>query len=93
LLGSLDRALVYVKGVVLKDPGELPTGDIKRFVKKSLEGAIFPLQIKSLKNGIDDAVHALNIHKANHGCGPPSYYDEITLNHIGGAQFAPQVLG
>ena len=56
---------------------------------KNLEGAVFPVQVKSLEDGIDDAIHTLNIHEADHRPGSPAYFDETTLNQIGGAQFTP----
>jgi hypothetical protein len=58
-------------------------------VCKKLEGAIFPLQVKSLEDGIDDAVHALNIHKTDHGPGPPPDFDETTFDDVGSAQLTP----
>src|SRR5271157_5788419 len=57
------------------------------------EGAGFPFQIESLENGVDDAIHALDIHKAHHGPGTPSYFHEAALDHIGGPELAPQVPG
>lgn len=42
---------------------------------------------------MDDSIYALDIHKAHHGVGPPSYLDEAALDHVAGAQFTPQVLG
>ena len=33
------------------------------------EGAGFPFQVESLEDGVDDAVHALDIHKARHWPG------------------------
>jgi hypothetical protein len=33
---------------------------------KKLEGAVFPFQIKSLEDGVDDSIH---VDKANHGSG------------------------
>jgi hypothetical protein len=69
------------------------TGVMSSRLCKNLEGAIFPFQVKSLENGMDNAIHALHIHKADHGPGPPTYFDKTTLDHVGGAQFSPQVLG
>src|SRR5712692_8092324 len=44
------------------------------------EGAGFPFQIESLEDGVDDAVHALDIHKANHGPGAASHLHEAALD-------------
>jgi len=60
---------------------------------KNLEGAIFPFQVKSLEDGINDAIHTSHIHETNHWPGPPTYFDKTTLNDVGGAQFTPQMLG
>jgi hypothetical protein len=49
---------------------------------KQVEGVGFPFQVESLEDGVDDAIHALDIDKADHRPGPPSYFDEaasITL--------------
>src|SRR2546428_13956346 len=55
------------------------------------EGAGFPFQVESLEDGIDDAVHALDIYEADHGPGATAHLHETALDHIGGAQLAPQV--
>ena len=60
---------------------------------KYREGAGFPFQVESLEDGLDDAVDALYIHKANHGAGSSAHFDEAALNHVGGAQFPLQVAG
>ena len=57
------------------------------------EGAGFPFQVKSLENGVEDAVDTGYIHKTNHGPGAAAHFDEAALDHVGGAQFAPQVPG
>src|SRR5207249_800795 len=44
---------------------------------------------ESLENGVDDAVHAFDIHEAHHGASAAANFDEAALDHIGGAQFAP----
>ncbi len=36
---------------------------------KKPEGAIFSFPVESLENGVDDSIHALHVHKANHGPG------------------------
>src|SRR6266851_9632589 len=57
------------------------------------EGAGFPFQIESLEDGVDNAVHTFYVHKAHHGPGPASHFHEAALDHVGGAQFPPQVPG
>ena len=44
-------------------------GDVK-LLGKSLKGAVFRFQIKSLKNGTDDSIHALYIPNTHHRSGP-----------------------
>src|SRR5579875_3175815 len=60
---------------------------------KYAEGAVFPFQIESLEDGVDDAVHGLHVDEANHGPGSSTHFDEAAFDDIGGAQLAPQVLG
>src|ERR1700752_427099 len=60
---------------------------------KKVEGAGFPFQVESLEDGVDDGVHAFEVDKAHHGSGSASHLDEAALDHIAGAQFAPQVPG
>src|SRR5581483_2145157 len=57
------------------------------------EGAGFPFQIESLKNGVDDSVHALDVDEADHGPGATAYLHKAALDNVGGAQLAPQVRG
>src|SRR5271165_6615154 len=57
------------------------------------EGAGFPFQVESLEDGVDDAIHALDVHKAHHGPGAPPYFHEAALDHIGRPELAPQVAG
>src|ERR1700733_2640187 len=75
----------------------LVSTDIRKVTSSCLckyrEGAGFPFQVESLEDGVDDAVDALYIHKANHGAGSSAHFDEAALNHVGGAQFPPQVAG
>jgi len=47
-----------------------------------------PLLIESLKNRIDDSLHAGHIDEY-HGPGAPPDFDEAMLDGIGGAQLAP----
>src|SRR6266849_9973856 len=57
------------------------------------EGAGFPFQIESLEDGVNDSIHAFYVDKAHHGAGSPSHFYEAALDHVGGAQFPPQVPG
>ena len=34
---------------------------------KNPEGAVFPIQVKTLEDGIDDSIHALYIDETDHG--------------------------
>src|ERR1700740_1479799 len=60
---------------------------------KKLEGAVFPFQVKSLKDGVDDPVHAFHVDEADHGPGAAPDFHEAALDDVGGAQALPQVLG
>lgn len=50
----------------------MPAVSSSRFCKNS-EGAVFPFQAESLEDGVDDAVHRLDVDEANHGPGTPSF--------------------
>jgi hypothetical protein len=52
---------------------------------KRLEAAIFPFQVESLENGVNDSIHALHVHKANHGQGAAPDFHEAALNDVGGS--------
>jgi hypothetical protein len=52
---------------------------------KKLEGAIFPFQIESLENGVNDSVHALHVHKANHGPGAAPDFHKAALDDVSGS--------
>jgi len=58
-----------------------------------VEGAGFPFPVESLEDGVDDAIHALDIYKTDHGPSPPPHFHDAALDDVGGAQFAPQVPG
>ena len=60
---------------------------------KKLEGAVFPFQVEPLEDGVNDAVHALDVDEADHGPGSASDFDEAALDDIGGAELAPQMPG
>ena len=60
---------------------------------KYREGAGFPFQVESLEDGVDDAVDAFDVDKANHGPGAAAHFDKTAFDYIGGAEFARQVPG
>jgi hypothetical protein len=41
-----------------------------------LKGAVFPFQVKSLENEVDDLLHAVHVNKADHGAGAALYFHE-----------------
>jgi hypothetical protein len=43
-------------------------------------GAGFPFQIEPLENGVNDAVSALDVHEADHGSSPLTYFNEEAPN-------------
>ena len=49
---------------------------------KNLEGAIFPLQVEAVEDGIDNAVHAFDIHKADHWPGAAPHLHEQALDNV-----------
>lgn len=60
---------------------------------KKLEGAVFPLRIELVKDRIDHPVHALDVHKADHGPSSPPHLHKAALDHIGGAPLALEMSG
>src|SRR6516165_4206711 len=57
---------------------------------KNLEGTIFPLQIETLKDRVDDAVDTGHVNKAHHGSSSASDFHETTLDHVDSTQLPPQ---
>ena len=51
------------------------------------EGAVFPFQVESVEDGVEDAVHTFNVHKTNHGTGSAPHFDKAALDDIRGPQF------
>jgi len=51
---------------------------------KQLEGAVFPLRMKSVRDRISDPVHARQVHKADPGPGSPAAFDAAAFHHLGG---------
>src|SRR4051794_39371614 len=60
---------------------------------KNAEGAVFPFQVETLEDGVDDSVHGFDVDEADHGPRSSPDFDETALDDIGGTQLAPQVLG
>src|SRR3989304_433697 len=58
---------------------------------KQLEGAVFPLWIHPVKDREYDAIHALEVDKANHRSSAAPNLHETALDDVGGAQFSPQM--
>ena len=54
---------------------------MSRDLCKLVKGARAPLQVKSVKDGEDNPLHALHIHKAHHRAGTTADFDEASLNH------------
>src|ERR1700731_1048716 len=59
---------------------------------KKAEGVVLPLLVESVKDGIEDSLHALHVGEQDHGPGAPANFDEATLDGVGSAQLAPQRL-
>jgi hypothetical protein len=53
-------------------------------------GELAPLQVKPLKDGEDNPLHALHVHETHHRSGPLSHFDEVLLNHIDRPKLAPK---
>jgi hypothetical protein len=49
--------------------------------------------LKRWKDGVDDAIHALRVHEADHGPSTTANLRETAFDDIGGAQLLPQVSG
>src|SRR5579864_734041 len=60
---------------------------------KKVEGAVFPFQVESLEDGVDDAVDALHVDEADHGPSSAANFHEAAFDDIGGAHLLPQVAG
>jgi hypothetical protein len=63
-------------------------------VKKAERGVPpFVLLAVTIEDRIDDPIHAVDIHEANHRSRPAGNLDKATLHHVGGLQAAPKMLG
>jgi len=60
---------------------------------KYAERTVFPFQVESLEDGVDDSVHELHVDEADHGAGAAANFDETAFDDVGGAQLAPQMFG
>ena len=49
-----------------------------------------PLVVEAIEDGVDDAIDALDVDKADHGPGAAADLYEAALDDIGGAQLSPQ---
>ena len=50
---------------------------------KKAEGAIFPSQVESLEDGVDDAVHGLHVDEADHGAGTAAnFFNRIVPKRV-----------
>src|SRR6266849_5729034 len=59
---------------------------------KKAEGAVFPLLVEAMEDGVDDALDAEFVDEADHGARAAAHLHEAAFDDVGGAQFAPQVL-
>jgi hypothetical protein len=53
---------------------------------------VFSAVIETTENRIDDSIHAGDVDEHNPGPRPAAHFDKASLDGVGGAQFAPQVL-
>jgi len=60
---------------------------------KKLEGAVFPVEVESLEDRVNNSIHALHVDEADHGSGSPPDFHKAALDDVGGPQLAPQMLG
>ena len=58
---------------------------------KNFEGAVSPLQVKTVKNRVDDPVDASDVYETDHGSSPAPDLYKNSFDDVGGAQFPPQV--
>ena len=58
---------------------------------KKAEGAIFPLLVEAMEDGVDDAFDAEFVDEADHRAGAAADFHEAAFDDVGSAQFAPQM--
>ena len=63
---------------------------MSRYLCKLAKGALAPLQVKPAKDGENNPLHALHVHKTHHRAGATADLDEAPLNHIGRPQLPPE---
>jgi len=54
-------------------------------------GAITPLLVQAVEDGIDDSVHALHVDETDHGPSATTDLHEATPDDVGGAQLPPHI--
>ena len=59
---------------------------------KKSEGAVFPLLVEAMEDGVGDTLDAELVDEADHGPRSAANFHEAAFDDVGGAQFAPQVL-
>ncbi len=59
---------------------------------KKAEGTVPPFVffVVTIEDGIDDSIHARDVHEANHRASSSAHLDKASLDHVGGAQLAPE---
>jgi len=55
---------------------------------KKLKGAVSPIFVEAVEDGINDSVHALDVGKHHHRSSPSSHLHEAALNGIDGMNIA-----
>ena len=58
---------------------------------KKAEGAVFPLFVEAMEDGVDDAFDAEFVNGADHRAGAAANFHEAAFDDVGDWQFAPQV--
>jgi len=62
------------------------------YLCKLAKGALVPLQVKLVKDGEDNPIHALHVHETHHRSGAPAHFHKAVFDHIGCPEFAPEGL-
>src|SRR5579875_1604177 len=59
---------------------------------KKAEGTVppFVLLVVTIEDGIDDPVHARDVHETHHRSRAATNFHKAALDHVGGAQLAPE---
>ena len=64
---------------------------MSRDLCKLAKGALAPFQVKPVKDGENNPLDTLHIHKAHHRAGPAADFDEAPLNHVRRPELPPEV--